>query len=386
MISNCYVNRRHLYNRTNHLLGSIVYLTSTSHQSVEAKLFWSGHAFSPIATSSWFRFPADLLPRAVLEGWRSNRHGSRLLLESMRVAQLSPLRLFLSLLFNLQKVNSIDKVSGAAEPGIKQKTLDYRRCVLLAIVGATPTESPSLDRILSDGYLLTVKTWLEEALSSSEGMFCIASVGRLDLLAAVKLIRIVFYNRTIGGVDMLLHLLSNIASLPVTKSVVKDSGMGKAIGSIEKHSKCKDTPNESAIKERVQRVKDEWQASVKARKAKTKPKEETVASPKRPLELSISVSSPAAKRTRTGSSTSAFSSLLKKVSKPTATKTDAAKSDAVEKKPLPKVETQSISAATSNGTATEQSNGQPDNNGMLCSTDILCGLRIFNADTSFSFA
>jgi len=233
--------------------------------------------------------------------------------------------------------------------------------VLLAIVGATPTESPSLDRILSDGYLLTVKSWLEEALSSSEGMFCIVSVGRLDLFAAVKLIRTVFCYRTIGGVDMLLHLLSNIASLPVTKSVVKDSGMGKAIGSIEKHSKCKDTPNESAIKERVQRVKDEWQASVKARKVKTKLKDETVDSPKRPLELSISASSPTVKRTKTGSSTTAFSSLLKKVSKPAAT--DAAKKDALEKKPLPKAETQSSSTAKSNGTANEQSNGQPDNNG-----------------------
>jgi len=285
-----------------------------------------------------------------------------LLLESMRVAQPVSFVFFFSIsLFGLQKVNSIDKVSGAAEPDIKQKTLDYRRCVLLAIVGATPTESPSLDRILSDGYLLTVKSWLEEALSSSEGMFCIVSVGRLDLFAAVKLIRTVFCYRTIGGVDMLLHLLSNIASLPVTKSVVKDSGMGKAIGSIEKHSKCKDTPNESAIKERVQRVKDEWQASVKARKVKTKPKDETVASPKRPLELSISASSPTVKRTKTGSSTTAFSSLLKKVSKPAAT--DAAKKDALEKKPLPKAETQSSSTAKSNGTANEQSNGQPDNNG-----------------------
>ena len=38
-----------------------------------------------------------------------------------------------------------------------------------------------------------------------------------------------------GGVDLLLHLLTNITKLPVTKSVVKDSGMGKVIGSIEKH-------------------------------------------------------------------------------------------------------------------------------------------------------
>ena len=61
----------------------------------------------------------------------------------------------------------------------------------------------------------------------------------------------------------MLHLLTNITKLPVTKSVVKNSGMGKAIGSIEKHKICASTPNESAIKERVKGIKEAWNKSVK---------------------------------------------------------------------------------------------------------------------------
>ena len=74
--------------------------------------------------------------------------------------------------------------------------------------------------------------------------------------------------RFIGGVDLLLHLLTNIIELPVTKSVVKDSGMGKAIGSIEKHPVCSGTLNETAVRERVEKIKTAWNKSVKALKEK----------------------------------------------------------------------------------------------------------------------
>ena len=66
----------------------------------------------------------------------------------------------------------------------------------------------------------------------------------------------------------MLHLLTNIIELPVTKSVVKDSGMGKAIGSIEKHQICAGTLNESAVRERVDKIKAAWNKSVKALKEK----------------------------------------------------------------------------------------------------------------------
>jgi hypothetical protein len=123
-----------------------------------------------------------------------------------------------------------------------------------------------------------------------------------------------------GGIDLLLQLLANIAHLPVTKSVVKSSGMGRAVGSIEKHKLCAGTPNESAIKERVQAVKDAWQASVKARKSQDP--EPPKPAPKRPAPVDVqSPTSP--KRVKTETSTKKFSSissLLKKV----ATNSDAA--------------------------------------------------------------
>jgi hypothetical protein len=74
-------------------------------------------------------------------------------------------------------------------------------------------------------------------------------------------------------VDLLLHLLSNIVHLPVTKEVVKESGMGKAIGSVEKHPICAGSQNEGAIRDRLRDVKNAWNASVKASKAKETPNE-----------------------------------------------------------------------------------------------------------------
>ena len=74
---------------------------------------------------------------------------------------------------------------------------------------------------------------------------------------------------------MLLHLLLNITNLPVTKATIKDSGLGITIGTIGKHAICKDTPNEHAIKERINQLKDSWKSSVKARKA-LEPSKESV--------------------------------------------------------------------------------------------------------------
>ena len=70
----------------------------------------------------------------------------------------------------------------------------------------------------------------------------------------------------IGSVDMLMHLLLNITNLPVTKAAIKGSGMGTAIGKIGKHAICKGTPNEHAIEEKLNQLKESWQSSVKANK------------------------------------------------------------------------------------------------------------------------
>lgn len=123
-----------------------------------------------------------------------------------------------------------------------------------------------------------------------------------------------------GGVDFLLHLLTCIVNLPVTKSTVKDSGMGKLIGTIEKHKICKGTPNETAIASRVQEIKDAWSASVKALKSSqpaTNSDSSTVISNTSKRISEESSSPPASKRVKTETDvkkTSSFSSLLKKMS------------------------------------------------------------------------
>lgn len=66
--------------------------------------------------------------------------------------------------------------------------------------------------------------------------------------------------------DLLLHLLTNIAPLPVTKEMVTTCRLGKAVVAVQKHSICVGTPNEKAISARVQNVKKKWSEAVKALK------------------------------------------------------------------------------------------------------------------------
>lgn len=67
-----------------------------------------------------------------------------------------------------------------------------------------------------------------------------------------------------GGMDLLLHLLSNIAPLPVTKEMVTTCRLGKAVVAVLKHKICVGSPNEKAISSRVQTVKTSWSEAVKA--------------------------------------------------------------------------------------------------------------------------
>eukprot|EP00934_Nitzschia_sp_Nitz4_P005102 Nitzschia sp. Nitz4//scaffold166_size90379//25909//29671//NITZ4_005051-RA/size90379-augustus-gene-0.1-mRNA-1//1//CDS//3329538178//5092//frame0 len=158
--------------------------------------------------------------------------------------------------------------------------LAQRRSVILAVVGATPSSSSAFAHIMRAGFVRSTKAWLDDILSGS-----------------------------VGGVDLLLHLLSNITLLPVSRSDIKDTGMGKAIGSVEKHRICAGTPNESAIKQRVQQVMDAWKKSVKVNKDKVSP---TPVVAKR--ELETEQSSPVAKKARTeDTKKSSLFSLLNKV-------------------------------------------------------------------------
>ena len=124
----------------------------------------------------------------------------------------------------------------------KVKILKQRRAMLLLLIGSTPRDNEALKRILASGLLVHVKTWLDDILS----------------------------NR-VGGVDLLLHLLSNITKLPVSKEMVTSSKLGKQVAAVEKHKICVGGMNEKAIKDRVSKVKEEWHASVKRLKKKVSP-------------------------------------------------------------------------------------------------------------------
>jgi hypothetical protein len=87
--------------------------------------------------------------------------------------------------------------------------------------------------------------------------------------------------------------------------------MGRAIGSVEKHSQIKGTLNEPAVKERVQQIKDAWNASVKERKVLDDPEK------KRPADTVPEDSPASPKRVKVEVSpkkSTSFSTLLKKVS------------------------------------------------------------------------
>lgn len=69
-----------------------------------------------------------------------------------------------------QMASSLDSVVGKdIEP--KKGTLISRRCLVLALVGSTPSSVSSLDLILQNGYLSSVKTWLDDILDGSLGEF-----------------------------------------------------------------------------------------------------------------------------------------------------------------------------------------------------------------------
>lgn len=126
-----------------------------------------------------------------------------------------------------------------------------------------------------------------------------------------------------GNVDMLLHLLSNIANLPVTKSIVKSSGMGKAVGTIDKHSICSGSPNEESITGRVEKIKEAWKKSVKIRKGKDDTPKPTIATAenshvaaKRKIEPASPVTAKRAKSEEDVKKGTSLSKLLKKVSGP----------------------------------------------------------------------
>jgi hypothetical protein len=165
------------------------------------------------------------------------------------------------------------KIPGELDLDKKRAAVEHRRCILLALLACTSPNNPTLKKLLSNGLLVTVKAWLDDILSGAIGTLSLLSLevsGKPSPLSS-HIACATSISRFTGSVDLLLHLLSSIKDLPVTKSNVVDSDMGKAIRDIEKHKICAGTANETAIKSRVKEVKDAWNASVKVNKVGSMP-------------------------------------------------------------------------------------------------------------------
>ena len=135
---------------------------------------------------------------------------------------------------------------------------------------------------------------------------------KADILVTIKSWLSDILEGNVGGVDLLLHLLSMITSLPVTKDMVTSSRLGKAVSAVEKHKICVGTKNEAAIKNRISEVKSRWSASVKAQKSKAT-SGTSDAPVKRQLAEEISSPPPAKKTKVEAPRASSLSNLLKKV-------------------------------------------------------------------------
>ena len=160
------------------------------------------------------------------------------------------------------------ETSAVPDSPLKSNILEMRRCLLLAVTGSTAEvvpRSPTLKSILEAGFLVQVKTWLDDILAGSVGEIRFFNYSLYLCYLSMPLLNMLIFLST-GGMDLLLHLLTNVAPLPVTKEIVTTSRLGKAVVAVAKHSVCVGSPNEKAIQSRVQNVKAKWSEAVKALK------------------------------------------------------------------------------------------------------------------------
>ena len=64
--------------------------------------------------------------------------------------------------------DNLDSISGDLVES-KKAILAQRRCIILAIVGATSSNNITLASVLQNGFLSTVKSWLDDILGGSVG-------------------------------------------------------------------------------------------------------------------------------------------------------------------------------------------------------------------------
>ncbi len=68
--------------------------------------------------------------------------------------------------------------SASEVPGDKDTQmaiLAQRRCIILAIVGATPSSNSSLGLIMQSGFLSAMKVWLDDILAGRVGKLFLAT-------------------------------------------------------------------------------------------------------------------------------------------------------------------------------------------------------------------
>lgn len=228
--------------------------------------------------------------------------------------------------FPRQMASNIENPNGTLSDEVRSNILAQRRCILLALIGSTPSTSFVVRGILESGYLVVVKSWLDDIL-----------------------------NKGLGGLDLLLHLLTNITDLPVTKDMVTSSKLGRAVAGVEKHRICVGGKNEAAIKERVTRVKGHWSASVRRMKQIQPQDGKNNNSQKRSMQFVENSSLAKKSKVDDQKEKVSFSSLMKKVS----TSGEVSRSDPPKTKP-DHVDQGKVN--TSSSTAASHSKLERDNN------------------------
>jgi hypothetical protein len=69
------------------------------------------------------------------------------------------------------------KIPGELDLYQKRAVVEQRRCILLAIIGSTPDTNPTMNTILSNGFLDVVKSWLDDILNGAIGASASLVVG-----------------------------------------------------------------------------------------------------------------------------------------------------------------------------------------------------------------
>lgn len=61
------------------------------------------------------------------------------------------------------------KIPGELDLDRKRAAAEHRRCILLALLACTSPNNPTLKKLLANGLLNTVKSWLDDILNGAIG-------------------------------------------------------------------------------------------------------------------------------------------------------------------------------------------------------------------------